>query len=401
MRGVLRFFGFALLALCVGGIAISGYLYGQSPQPPGAEPTVVGMMWLSSFVGFPAVGAVIVWKLPRNALGWMLAGIGASIGLLALAGEYAKHALLTDGDLPGGEVAAWVSTWIAEVAIVLILLLLIFFPRGRPRNKFWQVVTRVVVGAGALLAVLYAIRPGKLDSSPALVNPLGIEGTRQVLDLLIAILANLLVLIMLAAIVDKVIMFRMSRGDERQQIKWFALSALMFPILFALSLMWEVVFGRNRIGDVDPVVIAFLLGFNGMAVAIGVAVFKYRLYDVGTVVNRTLVYGSLTAILGAAYVGLVFAFQELLSPVAEGSDLAIAGSTLAVAALVRPVRSSVQAFIDHRFYRRKFDVEQTVQQFAEHVRDEVELTALSARLQGVVLDTMQPAHVSLWLRSAR
>ena len=398
MRAPHRFLGFFLLAVCIGGIALSGYLNSVTAKP-GDEPTILGVLWLSSFVGFPTVGAVIVWKLPRNQIGWMLAGIGASIGVLAFTGTYANYALLTDSAAPGGRVAAWLSTWIAEITVVLLLLLLIFFPRGKPRNRFWRFAAALVVAAGGVLAVMYAIRPGPLDSAPDLDNPLGIEGTRSFLDPAIAGLANLLVLVLLAAVVDKVIVFRKAHGDERQQIKWFALSALLFPILFALSLIWEEVLGRNRFGFVDPVVFAFLLGFNGMAAAIGVAVFRYRLYDVGTVVNRTLVYGALTAILGSAYVGLVFAFQAVLSPIAARSDLAIAASTLAVAALVRPVRSRIQAFIDHRFYRRKFDAQQTLDEFAAHLRDEVDLSALSSRLEGVVHTTMQPAHVSLWLRN--
>ena len=399
MKTLQRAGGALMFLVCVGSIALSGVFDSLNPMKSGDEPTFVGMLWLSSFVGFPVVGAVIVWKLPRNLLGWMLSGIGASIGILALSGEYATYALVTrSGELAGGHAAAWVSTWIGNTTVTLILLLLIFFPRGAPRNKPWRVIAGGVVAASTVLSVLYAIRPGKLDAAPELVNPLGIEGARRLLDPPIATLANLLALVLLAAIVDKVVMFRRARGDERQQIKWFALAALGFPVMFAVSLVFELFLGRNRWGDVDPVVIAFVLGFNGMAVGIGVAVFKYRLYDVGTIVNRTLVYGAMTAILASAYVALVFGFQALLAPFTAESDLAIAASTLAVAALFRPVRRRLQGFIDRRFYRRKFDKERTVEEFSSHLRDEVDLGHLSSRLVTVVTDTMQPAHVSLWLR---
>lgn len=400
MKSLLRAGGAFMLFICVGSIALGGVFDTLNSVKPGDEPAIVGVLWLSSFVGFPIVGAVIVWKLPRNALGWMLAGIGASIGVLALSGEYAIYALVTrDGEPAGGQAAAWVSTWIATITTALILLLLIFFPRGAPRNKLWRVVTSVVIGASGALAAMYAIRPGRLDAASELVNPLGIEGTRWFLDPAIAVLANLLVLVLLAAVVDKVVMFRRSHGDERQQIKWFAVAASGFPILFAVSLVFEILFGRNRWGDIDPVVIAFVLGFNGMAAAIGVAVFKYRLYDVGTIINRTLVYGLMTAILATAYIALVFGFQALLTPFTAESDLAIAASTLAMAALFRPLRTRTQSFIDHRFYRRKFDAEQTIEAFNSHLRDEVDLSQLSSRLVSVVTDTMQPAHVSLWLRT--
>lgn len=400
MKSLLRAGGGFMLFICIGSIALGGVFDTLNPVRPGDEPTLLGVLWLSSFVGFPVVGAVIVWKLPRNALGWMLAGIGASIGVLALSGEYAIYALVTrDGELGAGQAAAWVSTWIATITTALILLLVIFFPRGAPRNKLWRFITRAVIGASGGLAVMYAIRPGRLDAASELVNPLGIEGIRWFLDPAIAVLANLLVLVLLAAVVDKVVMFRRSDGDERQQIKWFAVAASGFPILFAVSLVFESLFGRNRWGDIDPVVIAFVLGFNGMAAGIGVAVFKYRLYDVGTIINRTLVYGLMTAILATAYIALVFGFQALLTPFRADSDLAIAASTLAVAALFRPLRTRTQSFIDHRFYRRKFDAEQTIEAFNSHLRDEVDLSQLSSRLVTVVTDTMQPAHVSLWLRT--
>ena len=399
MKTLLRAGGALMLLVCVGSIALSSVFDSLNPMKPGDDPTFVGILWLSSFVGFPVVGAVIVWKLPRNPLGWMLSGIGGSVGVLAFSGEFATYALVTRGGMAWGEAAAWTSTWIGSVGITLILLLLIFFPRSAPRNRLWRFVTGGVVAAGAALAVMYAIRPGPLDAAPRLVNPLGVEGIRWFLDPAIASLANLLVLVLLAAVVDKFVMFRRARGDERQQLKWFALAALGFPVLFAVSLVSEIAFGRNRWGDVDPVVIAFMLGFNGMAAGIGVAVFKYRLYDVGTIVNRTLVYGAMTAILGSAYVALVFGFQALLAPFTAESDLAIAASTLAVAALFRPVRTRIQSFIDHRFYRRKFDTELTIERFSSHLRDEVDLGQLSSQLVTVVSETMQPAHVSLWLRT--
>lgn len=400
MKPPLRIGGALMLSICVASIALSGLFDSLNPMEPGDEPTFVGMLWLSSFVGFPLVGALIVWRLPGNTMGWMLSGIGASIGVLALSGEFATYALVTrGGDVAGGEIAAWVSTWIANIATALILLLLISFPRGTPRNRLWRFVARGVVAASTALGVMYAIRPGPLDASPSLVNPLGVEGIRRFLDPAIAVVANLLVLVLLAAVADKVIMFRKARGDERQQLKWFAFAALGFPILFALTMVSEIAIGTSRWGDLDPVVIAFMLGFNGMAAGIGVAVFKYRLYDVGTLVNRTLVYGAITAILGSAYVGLVFGFQSMLAPITAESDLAIAASTLAVAGLFRPAKTRIQAFVDHRFYRRKVDKERTIEDFSSHLRDDVDLDHLSSRLVDVVSDTMQPAHVSLWIRT--
>ena len=392
--------GWILLAVCVASIVLSGVLYDLNPRKPGDEPTLVGMIWLASFAGFPVVGAIIVAKLPRNPIGWILGGIGAAIGLMSLVNEYATYALVVrDGDIPGGHIAAWLSMWAATVPAVLVILLLINFPRGAPRNTRWHAVSRGVMGAGVALALMYAFRPGPLDGTRQIHNPLGVRAVGGFVDLAIPMTANLLALLFLAAVLDKVVMFRKATGDERQQIKWFAVPALLFPALFAGSIFWEEAFGRNRWGELDPVVIAFFLGFNGMAAGIGVAVFKYRLYDVGVVVNRTLVYGGLSAALALTYAGAVFGLQAVLPNAAADSNVAVAASTLAVAALFRPLRSRIQTFIDHRFYRRKFDIEQTIEQFGRDLRDEVDLADLSRHLTKVVGDTMQPAHVSLWLRS--
>ena len=402
MRAIGRLGGVLLLVLCVGGIAAAGLLDSMNPTRPGDEPTVVGVIWMSSFVGFPIVGSLIIWKLPRHNMGWILGGIGASIAVVSACGEYATFALVTrDGRIPGGDIAAWVATWLVVVAVALVLQLLIYFPRGAPRNGFWRGVSRFVFAVSTIVGVIYAVRPGRLDAAPTVDNPLGIAGSRPVLDAILPVLANALVIVLLAAVVDKFLQYRSAGGEERQQLRWFALAGLGFPALFAISLIFEGIFGRNRFGDVDPVVIAFFLGFNGLAAGVGVAVFKYRLYDVGTIVNRTLVYGALTAVLAASYVGLVFVFQSVLASVTAESDLAIAASTLAVAALFRPVRTRLQAFIDGRFYRRKVDKQRTIEEFSAHIRDEVDLVSLSTQLERAVSETMQPAHVSLWLREAR
>ena len=402
MRSGARLGGVLLLFLCVGGIAAAGLLDSMNPTRAGDEPTAVGIIWMSSFVGFPIVGSLIIWKLPRHNMGWILCGIGASIAVAAACGEYATFAIVARGGRPpAGEIAAWVASWLGVVTAALVLQLLIYFPRGAPRNRLWRRVSRFVFVVAAVIAALYAVRPGRLDAAPTVANPLGITGARPLLDAVLPFLANALALVLLAAVVDKFLQFKNAGGEERQQLKWFALAGCAFPALFAVSLVIEGLFGRNRFSDIDPVVLAFFLGFNGLAAGVGVAVFKYRLFDVGAIVNRTLVYGGLTAVLAASYVGLVFMFQLGLARVTAESDLAIAASTLAVAALFRPARSRVQAFIDRRFYRRKFDAQRTLEEFSVRLRDEVDLGSLSAQLATVVSDTMQPAHISLWLRDAR
>lgn len=374
---------------------------GVNPKGPGESTHWADAFWPAAFLGFPVVGAIIASRLPRNIIGWLLCAIGFSIELSVFSSEYSQFALVTtDGAAPAGTLFAWLTSWSALIAAGSLPTLLIVFPSGSPRSRFWRGAVWWVAAATITLIFFYATRPGPLDGVREVDNPVGMEVMGGPAAAVIPWLGASLALVMVAAIADKVWVFIMSTGIERQQIKSFALAALVFPTLFALAIASEgVIGGQGNEGEFDPVVLAFFFGFNGLATAIGFAVFKHRLYEIDLVINRTLVYGLLTAILAGAYVGLVFGLQAVLSPVTAESDLAIAASTLAVAALFRPVRTRVQSFIDRRFYRRKFDKEQTIEGFNSHLRDEVDLGQLSSRLVGVISETMQPAHVSLWLRT--
>jgi hypothetical protein len=246
----------------------------------------------------------------------------------------------------------------------------------------------VGAGAGTLTLLATAFAPGPLSNYEWVDNPVGVEGLglRALVDpsfLLCAAAA-------LAAVASLVVRFRRSHGVERQQLKWVTTSGCLLIVSFALGgILTEVVS--------EPVGWAcMLVGFSIMAVAVAIALLRYRLYDIDVVINRALVYGFLTATLAASYLASVLLLQLVLSP---SSDLAIAASTLAVAALFRPARSRIQGLVDRRFYRRRYDAERTLQSFGARLRDEVALDALTAELRGVVADTMQPAHVSLWLRT--
>jgi hypothetical protein len=371
-----------------------------NPQGPGESTHWSDAFWPAAFLGFPVVGAVIASRLPRNVIGWLLCAVGTSISVATFASEYAQFAHVSREGAPAGEFFASLTTWVHFIAVGALLAMLIAFPTGSPRNRFWRWIVTWVTGACLALSVLYATRPGPLDGVREIDNPLGVSWMQTPGEWLIPILSLSLVAVMIVAIFDKVWTFIRSTGIQRQQIKSFALAALIFPVLFALAIASEgVIGGQGNEGEFDPVVLAFFFGFNGLAAAIGFAVFKHRLYEIDVVINRALVYGVLTAILVTSYLGLVFGFQALLAPVTAESDLAIAGSTLAVAALFQPIRSRVQSFIDRRFYRRKVDAQRTLEEFSSRLRDEVDLASLSTQLATVVNETMQPAHVSLWLRS--
>ena len=237
------------------------------------------------------------------------------------------------------------------------------------------------------MMVGFAFTPGEFEDLPA-VNPLGLGdplGTAAEVANGLGFL--LLVVGTLTAIASIVVRFRRSRGIERQQLKWVTVGAALLPL--------------SQVPSGDLGYAGLLLGALVVAGAVAVAMLRYRLYDVDVVINRTLVYGALTAMLAAFYLGSVLLLQVLLRPLTEESNLAIAGSTLAVAALFRPARTRIQAVVDRRFYRHRYDAARTLESFGTRLRDQVALDNLSAELRTVVAETMQPAHVSLWLRAPR
>ncbi len=340
---------------------------------------------------FPVVGALIVSRYPANTLGWVFCLIGFFIGVGDFASQYAIYTLLTEpGLLPGGVAVAWLGWWVGDIGFLSFVFIPLLFPDGRPPSRRWWPVVWLAAGLIALVVISNALMPGPLEGYPSIINPFGIERADDALGLLVSMWDVLFLLMVLASVVSLVLRYRRSRGDERQQLKW---------LTYAVAVVVPLSFVGN---DLFPE-LAWLIGGVGVAsipVAIGVAILKYRLYDIDIVINRTLVYGALTAMLVGVYFGGVVALQALLRPLTgQESQLAVVASTLAIAALFNPLRRRIQGFIDHRFYRRKYDARKTLEAFSAKLRSETDLDALNDELVGVVRETMQPAHVSLWLRS--
>jgi NO-binding membrane sensor protein with MHYT domain len=249
-----------------------------------------------------------------------------------------------------------------------------------------------------LLSIVEGLVPGPLPDLGEVRNPFGLEGQPWVADATNAILVPFLLCI-LASAVSLVLRYRRSRGEEREQIKWIVFAASVVGLLFLIGIVIPLSYGSEPPLWYELLEVLTVLSYAGVPIAVGFAVLKYRLYEIDLVINRTLVYGPLTAMLVLFYVGgvvsLQYAFRALTG---QGSQLAVVASTLAIAALFNPLRRRVQAFVDRRFYRRKYDARKTLEAFSAKLRDETDLDALRDDLVGVVRETMQPAHVSLWLR---
>jgi hypothetical protein len=348
-------------------------------------------------VSFSVVGALIASHRPENPIGWIFLAVGFFYGLLTAGEQYAVYALLTNrGALPLGAEASWLMQWIWAPGLGLILVFLpLLFPNGHPPSRRW----RWVAWLGGLSIGLICV-PASIvlwpERGPALVGPEGTaeEGTSHALFVVVDLVAlPMMLLAGIGAVISLLVRFRRARGDERQQIKWFAAAA-------ALTLVWYLVFGQSTRGLPGVIVaLASLLILQTIPVATGIAILRYRLYDIDLLINRTLVYGSLTAMLAAVYLSSVALLQYIFRALTgQWSTFAVVASTLVIAALFNPLRRRIQSFIDRCFYRSKYDAAKTLDAFSAKLRNETDLEALGDDLVGVVRETMQPAHVSLWLR---
>ena len=357
----------------------------------GDIPFVVGFVAVQQ--GCATAGLIISSRLPGNSVGWIFLAIGLLLGLLFAAGAYADLALDMGYDsLPGGPFAAWTGSWIfIPAAYGLPMFLLLLFPDGRFISKRWRLAGWVLGVTVVFAAAAKAFEPGRI--SPGIDNPLSPGGAAgEVFRVLSSVTDALALPAFALAVAGLAVRLWRSRGVERQQIKWFAYCAGLAGAGLGTS-----VFLPGAVAD-----LAFLVGLlalGGLPVAAGIAILKYRLYDIDFIVNRALVYGPLTAMLVALYFGGIIVLQRLFVLLTgQQSTLAVVASTLAIAALFNPLRRRMQSLVDRRFYRKKYDARKTLEDFSVKLRDETDLQTLNNDLVGVVRETMQPSHVSLWLR---
>jgi len=338
------------------------------------------------------VGGLISARRPDNPVGWLMLTIGTLLTLPVLLGAYAGYALLERPSWPLGMATAWVTAWIYLPAVCGIVLLVLVFPLGRVIGRFRTWTARTAGIAGAVASVAAALIPGPMDGFGTVRNPLGIDSLSDQLATTLTVSGGVLVVTFLMALASIFVRLHGAVGDERQQLKWFAYATVLMVVAqlpnflpLGLDESWLGLFG-------------LVVSLVALPVAIAVAILQHRLYDIDLVIKRTLVYGSLTLLLAAMYLGLVLGLRALVNPLTGESDLAVAVSTLVVAALFRPLRSRIQRIVDLRFFRSRYDADQTVASFAGRLRQEVDFEAVRTDLCLAVRETVQPHHVSLWVR---
>jgi len=386
----------ALLATGVGMLLVVRYRY---PGVPAYE------YWRESTIipaGYATLGLVIATRRPRHPVGWLLVGLGLAGSLQLVAGQYA--ALAGPAGLPGRLQAMWTASLFQVTWVGLVLLLLLLFPTGRLPSPRWRPVAWSVVAGAGLTLVTRALDPKTLSDTPGYRNPFARPALEPVLGPLKVLAGTLVFVGLVGSLASLVVRLRRSRGRERQQLKWFVYVTLvgivaiyrLDPLLALLTGQPLASSSRGVLALLNPWVLAPL----ALPIAVTVAIARHRLYDIDRVLNRTLVYGLLTALLGSVYAAGVFLLGRLLDPANGQSELAVAASTLAVAALFQPARRRVQTTVDRRFNRARYDAARTVEAFSARLRDEVDLDTLSAELLTVVDQTVQPTQASLWLRPA-
>jgi hypothetical protein len=395
------------LILCVAAIGL--YLATRSLHPPsswgtGGDSAV--LIFVVPFLTFPLVGALIASNRPKNPIGWICLAVGIFWMLANLSSSYGMYGLrvASPGSVPFPAAIGSVGEWMWAPAVGLGICLILLFPDGRLPSRRWRLLAWLSGAAIFLVSAGFALSPGPMEGLLGIRNPFGLEEYPWIADAAQGVIL-LLFLCILASAASLVLRFLRSGSEEREQIKWLAFAASILGLVGFSSfvipgiIVPDATGGANRLWE-NLLEDAVTLSFAGVPVAVGVAVLKYRLYDIEVVINRTLVYGTLTATLVALYFGGIVVLQRVfVFLTGQKSTLAVVASTLLIAALFNPLRRRIQSFIDRSFYRRKYDARKTLEAFSAKLRDETDLESLNNDLVGVVRETMQPAHVSLWLRS--
>lgn len=374
-------------------IAAAALLVAMGPHAA-ADSNMVGGFVLG--VTYPLLGALLAWQRPRHPMGWVFLGIGLSQAVDTLATGYAIYGLVASpGSLPFAPESAWLAIWAWAPGFgLLIVFSLLLFPDGALPSPRWRPVAYFAALGVALATVPIAVAgwPQRglgllaVQPEPGFDAPVAIAALLQLAGLLLITITGAL------SIASLVLRLRRSRGMARQQLKWFTYAGA-----FEISVVLATTFVAfpAAVALIAPLLVVPLL-----PIATTVAILRYRLFDIDLIIRRTLVYAVLSAVLAVVYVAAVLLLQVLIKPLTPDNGIAVAASTLLVAALFRPARTRVQELVNHRFFRSSYDAQQVVSSFAGRLRDEVDLDSLAADLNHTIEVTMRPASVSVWLRSS-
>jgi hypothetical protein len=337
---------------------------------------------------YTPVGAVIASRRPDNWIGWTLCAIGFLTALTAFSGEYGIYALTLSDALPVGREMVWVNTWMWIPALGLSVFLILLFPNGHLPSRRWRWIAAAGICAIALSSIIIAVTPwDSLDPGVPGENPVASVTDADSLVPLVFAAGLLMIVTTIGSLIAITLRWRRARAKERLQLKWFAYAAIGFVVTQTISAVFQESWVPGLIGPVF------------IPIGIGIAVLRHRLYDIDRVINRTIVYALVTGSLVTVYAATVFVVSNVAA--GEGDNLTVAAATLMTAALFRPLLGRVQRFVDHRFYRRKYDAEKTIDEFGTRLRQETDIDELTEDLVGVVRAAMQPAHASLWLSDKR
>ena len=385
--------GGAALALSVSALLLVELNGGNVGSAYATVPVIWG-------ISFSAVGVVIAFRRPENPIGWILLLGGFFHGLNAFSSEYSTYALLTSpGPWPGGALFSWLFTWTFAPGFATFPLTLLLFPTGRLPSPRWRLLLWLIAAGFALIVVPQAVAAWPLRGPALLGDPSRVlERLGGPTETLMYTGVYIIGISMLASVVSLAFRFRRASGEERQQIKWLLYAGALSFVMTA-TVSPAAPFDLPGFLEVTIETVLLPLALPSIPIAVGIAILKYRLYDIDVLINRTLVYGALTLMLVVVYVGSVVIFQASFRTLTDQeSQLAVVISTLALAALFNPLRRRIQSFIDRRFYRRKYDARKTLEAFSAKLRDETDLDRLGGELVEAVRETMHPAHVSLWMR---
>ena len=386
----------SLWVLIVAGICLGFLLW------PVSEVALVPLV-LSTAVPFATAGAFVASWRPENPVGWLFIAFGAAAAIRFTGSQYATYALLTHRDsLPAGDFIASFAVHLWHPALGLLTFSFLLFPHGRLLSPRWRIVAWV-----SAISCVTALISGMLEyeflreytwpENMSFVKPLFTGSLAEVAATVFWYSSMVILAMLFVSGGSLVLRLRRSVGEERQQLKWVVYSVALLAFAVPSTILVIIV-----VQSLESVRVFFAVLFPLIPISVGIAILRYRLYDIDRIINHTLVYGALTVMLVAVYAGSIVILQGFLRALTgQESQLAIVASTLAVAALFAPLRRRIQSFIDRRFYRRKYDARKTLEAFSATLRDETDLDALSDDLVGVVRETMQPAHVSLWLRPDR